>query len=125
MWKSSMAFRCAGVARKHLCGSRSIANRCRGASLSQLHDIPYMHGLDIAFFANGAEIFRGTIGNGAFSKTVPLPNVMNGQVLEIAIETTGFQAPGDARRLGVALRHFCSVSKRDVTHFGSQSPPKA
>jgi glycosyltransferase involved in cell wall biosynthesis len=70
----------------------------------QLHNIHYMHGLDIALFANGVEIFRGAIGKGAFSKTVPLPNVMNVRVLEIAIETTGFQAPGDVRRLGVALR---------------------
>jgi hypothetical protein len=70
----------------------------------QLHDIPYTHGLEIAFFANGAEIFRGVIGKGKFNKTVQLPNVMNARVLEIALETTGFQAPGDARRLGVALR---------------------
>jgi hypothetical protein len=68
----------------------------------RLHDIPYSIGLDLTLFANGTQIYRGVVEAG-FNKILTLPNLTNEPELEICVSTQGFQAPGDTRRLGVAL----------------------
>jgi hypothetical protein len=82
------------------------------ALILQLFGMSPEGGTQTHIFINELEVFRCRVADKPVNQIIQLPNLANIPKLQVRIESSGFQPPGDARKLGVAIKSLLLVRYR-------------